>query len=548
MNVGGPACFGVLILDTGDAQAMEQTQVSVLSQTTKPRWCRPVALSSGAEPGSGSGGGPGFDVALRGANHVSPSLFVVVLHAGERLDPEALASVCEVVNADRTIDIVYSDHRELEPDSVVLKSAWSPELLRSSNYLGPLCAIRTSIVSTERATSRHDLILAASEHAEVISHVPRVLATATAGSEEEADGPAVQRQLDRLRIPACVRRVDDGVLALEPALVDAPLASIIILSGGTERELQGNMVLLVRQAIESILRQTDYPRFEIVVVLDRHSDAGLAPSLVALDPKRVRIVQDQQPFNFAAANNLGARHANGEILVFVNDDTEVVTPTWLQRLVMYLAMPDVGVVGARLHFGDGRIQHAGVVARDGWVEHRYAGYHPDAPSYQRWLDRTSDVSAVTGACLAMGQETFHAVGQFPVEFPLNFNDIDLCLRVRETGYRVVIDQYCLLLHHETSSRKAGIDPAEQQLFDERWGHRTQHDPFHHSGFTQVRMEQILPPEPLRQLRVDLAELAALRTGLSGDNDPAARGAPAAMEPRRAPNNSMGYIAARAVSS
>ncbi len=295
-----------------------------------------------------------------------------------------------------------------------------------------------------------------------------------------------------------------GRLRLTPELEEHPLVSIVMLTGGTRRLVHGRELVLIRNALQTILCRSTYANYEVVIVVDRTTDEAFAQSLVNIDPNRIRTVADTEAFNFSGANNRGVGASTGDILIFLNDDTEVDSPDWIERMVMYLSMDDVGVVGAKLAYEDGRLQHAGLVLRHGYVEHRYNGYPGDWDGYQGSLRGATDVAAVTGACLGIRREVFDAIGGFAEHFPLNFNDVDLCLRARRQGWRVIVDHECRMIHLETSSRDAGISPAEQRLFSQLWGTESTSDPFHHPLFTPVRMEHIVPPAPLRRLRTRLA--------------------------------------------
>ena len=167
-----------------------------------------------------------------------------------------------------------------------------------------------------------------------------------------------------------------GVIAVNPRLVEFPLVSVIILTGGRRRTARGVDFVLVETAVASVVEQSSYPNYEIVVVLDRTSTDELAERLLDIGGGRVRIVRDSEPFSFSGANNLGVSHAFGDHLIFLNDDTEVITPDWIERFVLWMSIDGVGAVGCCLEYPDGRIQHGGVYSRRGEPSHRYAGFAP----------------------------------------------------------------------------------------------------------------------------------------------------------------------------
>lgn len=428
--------------------------------------------------------------------------FIGLLAADSVYTDGAIERVRRLVAEDPTIDLVYGDSLLVDDgvEHVELRPGWSPDRLLVGYDLGPALFAREAPIAGREVTGHHQLALMAGEEARAVAHVPEVLSIRYGSPFRDVD-PAVVGEVIAARHARMTARVTerDGAteLAIEPTTAAMPFVSIVVLTGGARRTIDGVDVVLVVNAVSSILLSTERDDFEVVVVLDAKTPASLGDQLVALDPSRVVLVRDDQPFNFSAANNLGVEASRGEHVVFVNDDCEVVSGDWLTRLSMHLSTPDVGVVGARLLFGDGRVQHAGLVARDGWIEHRFGGYPDDHRSMPSPVE---DVSAVTGACLAITRSLFDEVGGFPVEFPLNFNDVDLCFRVAEAGKRVVLDHAAVLTHHETSSRDPGITDEEQAAFVARWPERSRRDRFDHPEYLPVRAQPIAPPAALLRLR------------------------------------------------
>jgi GT2 family glycosyltransferase len=220
-------------------------------------------------------------------------------------------------------------------------------------------------------------------------------------------------------------------------------------------------------------------------VLVHHRMGGPDPQMDAVIARfGCRVVPWAGPFHFSAMNNAGVREATHDVLLFLNDDVTASEEGWNRALLSQVLRPQVGVAGAKLLYPSGAMQHAGIVVGMGQgTEH--AGRHAYRSDLWRWLDITRDVSAVTGACMAMRRSVFEQAGGFDEAFPVNYNDVDLCLRVREAGYAVVMETAAVLRHDEATTREPGRSLHERELFYERW-HMRMHDPFYsplldHSG-------------------------------------------------------------------
>jgi GT2 family glycosyltransferase len=252
----------------------------------------------------------------------------------------------------------------------------------------------------------------------------------------------------------------------------APTVSIIIPTLGSARPIPGRDAGYIENCVRSIRAASSWKNFE-VIVCDRNTlDPAVAGRILG---DRVRRVTYADPFNWSAVNNLGARHARGEYLLFLNDDTEVVTPGWLEAMLEFAQQQPIGAVGARLQFPDGGLQHCGVTVLDGYPGHPFYGFPRNHPGYycRNWLPH--NCAAVTGACLMTRAEVFREVGGFDEGLPLNYNDVDFCFKVRQAGYRVVYTPHAVLTHFESVS-KPGVFREELRAFQSRWGRET--DPFY----------------------------------------------------------------------
>ncbi|HTO99095.1 MAG TPA: glycosyltransferase, partial [Myxococcales bacterium] len=215
--------------------------------------------------------------------------------------------------------------------------------------------------------------------------------------------------------------------------------------------------------------------------------------LASLERRRVaRVLRFDAPFNFSALNNFAAAQATGAVLGLLNNDIEALEEGWLEEMVSQAMRPDIGAVGARLLYPDRTVQHAGVVVGIGGVaSHPHKRARSDDPGYAGRAQLVQDVSAVTAACLLVRSETFHRVGGFDEAFPVAFNDVDFCLRVRQLGLRNLWTPFATLIHHESKSRgsdevsrgKRARFRSEYQLMRSRWGEALLNDPAYSPNLT-----------------------------------------------------------------
>ena len=213
--------------------------------------------------------------------------------------------------------------------------------------------------------------------------------------------------------------------------------------------------------------------------------------LAAMAGERLRLVEYRDPFNFARKINLGVLHSRGDFLLFLNDDTAVRSPAWIESLLLYVRDPAVGAAGACLRFADGRYQHVGVVALGGNPGHPYYGFPGDYPGYHDNLAVPANYLAVTGACLLTRRDGFDRVGGLSVAFPSNYNDVDYCLKLRHVGLRTVWTPEAELFHYETSSREPGpVALAELERLRGRWFPDLTNDPYYSPNFVRTADFQV----------------------------------------------------------
>lgn len=430
--------------------------------------------------------------------------FVVLLDHDDLLHPEALELVDAALSASPEADYAYTDEDKLDPaghhTGPLFKPGWSPERMRTQMYTCHLSVLRRSLVEEVggfdpefEGSQDWDLVLKVTERARDVVHVPRVLyhwrmleSSAAGGGEGakpwafEAGTRAVQAHCKRIGLPARVERDIEhaGVYHLLPELERQPPVSIVIPTAGQTREVRFEKVVLVAHCVRSIVETSTYENYEIVCVADSSTDPAVLDQLQGIAGDRLRIVPYDRPFNFSAKINAGAVRSEGEHLLLLNDDMEVITPDWIERLAMYSGHPGIGAVGGRLLWEDGRLQHVGVFFENGgFPGHPYRGFSGEFGGYSNCVLVAQNLLAVTGACLMTPRDAFEEVGGLTTTFPNNYNDIDYCLKLRTKGLRVVYDPDTVLYHFESSSRSSDVDDWELEAIVERWAHLTAPDPY-----------------------------------------------------------------------
>ncbi|MFC5675855.1 glycosyltransferase family 2 protein [Aeromicrobium endophyticum] len=441
----------------------------------------------------------GIVAASNDAVAAATGTFIALLDHDDLLTPDALAVMAAAIaqNPD-DVDYLYSDEDKVLPDGAFghafLKPDWSPERFRHQMYTSHLSVLRTSLVREVggfRAgfdgSQDWDLVLRVTERARRIHHVPRVLyhwrmiagsTSMDAGAKPyalEAGARAVAGQFERLGIDATIQhRPDLGVYEVTRAPDLTTSTSIIIPTRGTAGRAWGSLRTYVVDAVRSVRERTAHVDLEFVVVYDDPSTPQhVLDELSALPGVDLVLVPFDKPFNFSEKCNVGALHARGDVLIFLNDDVEAASDEVIGQLIAPLSEPDVGITGAKLLFENGRIQHAGVEygslnSAKGSIRHSMYRALPSAAKGPD-LHMNRETSALTGACIAMRADVFHDAGGFTEQLPINFNDIDLCLKVRRNGLRLVWLCRTVLWHFESISRSTTVHKYEVELMVKRWG-------------------------------------------------------------------------------
>ncbi|MBX7102525.1 MAG: glycosyltransferase [Gemmataceae bacterium] len=438
----------------------------------------------------------GISRATNAALAMAQGDFVALFDHDDELAEHALYRMARAAVESPDADVLYSDEDKIQPDgkrvAPFFKPAWSPEFFLGCMYTCHLSMYRTDIVrqvggfdEQYDGAQDYDLAFRVIEKARRVVHVPdvlyhwRLLPNSTASgvaAKPHAHAAAMRAIESHLARTGQEARAEVGPSAglthVRFALRGTPTVSIIIPSLGRPEPAPGRSAGFLENCVQSIRRLSTYRNFE-VLVLDRNTlDAGVAGRILT---DNVRRLTYDAPFNWSAVNNLGARAARGEFLLFLNDDTEVTAPGWIEAMIEFAQQREVGAVGAKLHFPDGGIQHVGVSVLDGNPGHPFYGYPKQHSGYYFRNFLPHNCAAVTGACLMSRAEVFREVGGFDEGLPLNYNDVDYCYRVRKAGYRVVFTPHAVLTHFE-SVTKPGVFREELHAFQSRWGRAT--DPYY----------------------------------------------------------------------
>lgn len=438
--------------------------------------------------------------------------YVAILRCNDLLAEDALYWVAKTIQRNPRVQMMNTDEDEFDQlgtrRNVQFKTQWNPALMFSRDGFGYLGVFARQLLEDVggfrpelRAASYYDLVLRCANHTPVarIEHIPFVLyhSDAAARIRQSPSGvaqapnedvrrderQAIEDQLHRQKLYASVRPLgDEGFQVAYAPLSPAPLVSILIGSTGERR--------LLEPCLRSLMGKSTYPNFEVLLLMKESqrmtADVRQLIDDFNRDPRLRVLTYPDRPFNYSWVNNWGADFASGDLLCFLNDDTEVMTIDWMECLVARTALPGVAAAGAMLYYPNDTIQHAGVILGLGGI----AGHacHGMSKQCRGYLDRArleQDVSCVTAACMVMRKSIFLEVGGFDEALPIAFNDVDLCLRIRNAGWRIIWTPLVKLYHHESASVGQPRAPNRQQefatavkLMRSRWGAVLVADPYY----------------------------------------------------------------------
>jgi len=455
----------------------------------------------------------GISAASNAALATAKGDYIALLDHDDELAEHALSSVARTIVAHPEADMIYTDEDKLEMDDrhadPFFKPDWTPDYFLTCMYTCHLGVYRTVLAKklggfrSEFDTAQdYDLALRiigqvqneerakdriGGGEATRIRHIPDVLyhwrklpgSTATDHTAKPKAARtairAAQSYLDLVNRPGEVGPgPSPGLQRVRYKIQGNPKVSIVIPSAGRTTTIRGETTTFISHCVRSIRQKSTWKNYEVLVVDNDDMSSELQKELDDLGVVRVSFTA---PFNLSAKLNLGAVKADGDFLLLLNDDIEVITPDWIECMLEHAQWPEVGVVGAKLLFPDGRLQHAGVTLLEGKPYHHFYRWPGHEPGYFGSHMLTRNYSAVTGACIMVRNDLYQETGGFDEAFPLNFNDIDFCLKLRDRGFRIVYSPYAQLYHFESVS-KSGCYPEEIEAFMRRWGTKYFVDPFY----------------------------------------------------------------------
>ena len=399
------------------------------------------------------------------------------------LHPSALFEVMNAI-CEEDADFLYTDEttfHETPKDAFLphFKPDYAPDTLRGNNYICHFTVFRKNLLEKTGGGFRsefdgsqdYDLILRLTEHAEKIRHIPKILyywrahrdsVAESIGAKPyviEAAKRAILEHLERVGLKGEVldTRIP-SIYRIRYAIEGEPLISILIPNKDHREDL--------KRCVDSIREKSTWKNWEIIVIENNSTEEETFRYYGELEEdSRIRVVRYEGSFNYSAVNNLGARESRGNYLLLLNNDTEIITPEWMEEMLMFAQREDVGAVGAKLYYPDGTIQHAGIgLGLLHLAGHYHRGFAGDQPGYMGRLCYAQDMSAVTAACMMIPRRVYEAAGGLDESYSVVFNDVDLCLRIRESGKLIVWTPFAELIHYESKSRGSDEDTKEKLAF------------------------------------------------------------------------------------
>lgn len=433
------------------------------------------------------------------------------------LTPDCLFEVIKRINEKENVDIVYTDEDKLLYDPTKtnsdfvephFKSDFNLDLFRTNNYICHFFVVRKSIVdivggfrSEYDGSQDYDFIFRCVEQARTIEHISKILyhwrihANSTAANPQskmycyDAGKRAIESHLKRVGVTADVEMTEHlGFYRVKYPVTGNPLVSIIIPNKDEHNTL--------KKCIDSILLKSTYENYEIIIVENNSvTDEIFAYYDELKNNSKIKVVYWKEGFNYSKINNFGVRQANGEFLLLLNNDVEVLTENWIEEMLSNCQREEVGITGAKLIYPDNTVQHCGVIMGLGGIAgHAFVGLDANHPGYFGRAVIQQDLCAVTAACLMVRRDVYDKVQGLEETLTVAFNDVDFCLKVRKAGYLVVMNPNVRLYHYESKSRGAEDTPEKLERFKRECSYMAKNwrdilvegDPYYNPNLTLIR--------------------------------------------------------------
>ncbi|WP_305845639.1 glycosyltransferase family 2 protein [Photobacterium kishitanii] len=446
------------------------------------------------------------------ALEVATGEFIALMDHDDLLSKNALYEVVKVINDKENVDLIYSDEDKITHDGIRydphFKSDFNLDLIYSQNYISHLGVYKTDIVKNLggfrkgfEGSQDYDLLL---RYLNVINHgniyhISKVLyhwraieGSTALNSEQksyttESGIKALDDYLNVLNIPALVEKgIENNTYKINWPLDTTKKVSIIIPTY--------NGYTITKQAIDSILKKTSYPNYEIIIVNNNSDDKKTLDYLKNIqENKIVRVIDYPFEFNYSAINNYAVKESSGDIIALLNNDVEVINKDWLSEMVSLASRSEIGCVGAKLYYPNNTIQHAGVICGIGGVAgHSHKHFDKSDSGYFSRLNLRQNLLAVTAACLVVRKDVFNKVnGLNEKDLKIAFNDVDFCLKVHSAGYLNVWTPYAELYHHESISRGFEDSPEKIERFNREieymrntWSELLDNDKYYNNNLTK----------------------------------------------------------------
>ena len=421
------------------------------------------------------------------ANESVEPLWIMVIEAGDQLAPDMLFEFAAETARNSAVEFVYCDERRVDPDSqsaeAFFKPDWSPDLLLSCNYIGRAFCVHDAVlkrcrISRPEMIENYGLVLRCAEKSNAISHVKQVLHEGIFQTTSKVEKKALDAAVKRRKLDVAVEGGrTKRTFRLRSRSTPNDLVSIIIPTCAARG--------LIEICLRTLKEVSTYKNIEIICV-----DNILDPSNTWKGWLRENadvVVEITEPFNWSRFNNVAAAEAAGSLLLFLNDDIEVIQADWLETMIGIAMRPEVGIVGPQLLYPDGKVQHAGLFLSSlGTARHAFRFLAGDEPGYFDLALTQRNVIGVTGACMLMRRDVFDRLGGFEESHAVVNNDLDLCLKSHAAGLWNVFTPFATLIHHELASRAHIKDEHDSTAFNSEWEELfSSGDPFFHPNLSKT---------------------------------------------------------------